>query len=213
MNFDARAACLLAFELTGGMSVVHTTGMFGWAGTPYVFQCITRVLSELGRDVIQGDCLWYVDDAMGISAKCDTSVDLKSVKSMACGLLGSSAIADDKTLFGEQQDWIGWLVDVAAMTVSITARNMLKTIHAFFGALDVSAPVSLQVVERMASLSSRYAMLYSHMAPFTSALHSAKKAYNGCHATLLCLPVHARADVELWRAFLCLLHFDYRMYT
>jgi hypothetical protein len=96
---------------------------------------------------------------MGISAKCDTSVDLKSVKSVACGLLGSSAIADDKTLFGEQQDWIGWMVDAAAMTVSISARNLLKTIHAFFGALDVSAPVSLQVVERMASLSSRYAML------------------------------------------------------
>jgi hypothetical protein len=63
-----------------------------------------------------------------------------------------------------------------AMTVSISARNMLKTVHAFFGAAaDVSAPVSLQVVERMASLSSRYAMFCTHMLPFTSALHGAKK--------------------------------------
>jgi hypothetical protein len=188
--------------------------MFGWAGTPYVFQCITRVLGVLSLDVIQGDCLWYVDDSMGISAKVDTPSDLAAVKSMSCGLLGSSAIADDKTLFGEQQEWIGWLVDAVAMSVSISARNMLKTVHAFFGAAaDVSAPVSLQVVERMASLSSRYAMLCTHMLPFTSALHGAKKAYNGSHSLLICLPPHARADVEMWRAFLCLLHFDYRMYT
>jgi hypothetical protein len=49
---------------------------------------------------------------------------------------------------------IGWLVDAVALTVSISAQNMLKTVHAFFGAAaDVSAPISLQVVERMASLS------------------------------------------------------------
>jgi hypothetical protein len=30
MNFCHSAARLLAFELTGGLSVIHTTGMFGW---------------------------------------------------------------------------------------------------------------------------------------------------------------------------------------
>jgi hypothetical protein len=49
MNFNAEAAKLLAFELIDGMTVIHTTGMFGWTGTPYVFQVITRVLCDLCR--------------------------------------------------------------------------------------------------------------------------------------------------------------------
>jgi hypothetical protein len=109
--------------------------------------------------------------------------------------------------------WIGWLVDAVRMTVTISERNMLKTVYAFFAAADVNLPVSLQVVERMASLSSRYAMLCPHMVPYTSALHRAKSQYNGSHSALFCLPPLARADVELWRAFLCLLHFDSAQYS
>jgi hypothetical protein len=51
------------------------------------------------------------------------------------------------------------------------------------------------------------------MVPYTSALHRAKKQYNGSHSALHCLPPLARADVELWRAFLCLLHFDPTSYA
>jgi hypothetical protein len=213
MNFHHTAARLLAFELTDGLSVIHTTGMFGWTGTPYVFQCITRVLCKLSNQLISGDCDWYVDDSMGISPTVAVHEDLAVVKTTACDLLGSTAIADDKTEMDTKLVWIGWLVDAVRMTVTISERNMLKTVYAFFAAADVNLPVSLQVVERMASLASRYAMLCPHMVPYTSALHSAKKQYNGSHSALLCLPPLARSDVELWRAFLCLLHFDSAQYS
>jgi hypothetical protein len=51
------------------------------------------------------------------------------------------------------------------------------------------------------------------MVPYTSALHRAKKQFNGSHSALYCLPPLAQADVELWRAFLCLLHFDSALYA
>jgi hypothetical protein len=170
-------------------------------------------LSKLSRQVISGDCEWYVDDSMGISPIVSVDADLAEVKGVACGLLGPSAIADDKTERGTSLVWIGWQVDAERMLVSISERNMLKTVYAFFVAADVNQPVSLQVVERMASLSSRYAMLCPHMVPYTSALHRAKKQFNGSHSALYCLPPLARADVELWRAFLCLLHFDPALYA
>jgi hypothetical protein len=114
MDFHHSAARLLAFELTGGLSaVIHTTGMFGWTGTPYVFQCITRVLCKLSRRLITGDCDWYVDDSMGISPTVLVKEDLAVVKETACNLLGSTAIADDKT---EAQNWFGldgWLTQCA----------------------------------------------------------------------------------------------------
>ncbi len=54
MDFDASSAILLAFELTEGMTAVHTTGMFGWTGTPYAFQVITRVMVDLCWKHLEG---------------------------------------------------------------------------------------------------------------------------------------------------------------
>jgi hypothetical protein len=97
MDFHHSAARPLAFELTGGLSVIHTTGMFGWTGTPYVFQCITRVLCKLSRRLITGDCDWCVDDSMGISPTTLVREDL-------------TIVVDTKLVL------IGWLVDAVRMT-------------------------------------------------------------------------------------------------
>jgi hypothetical protein len=45
---------------------------------------------------------------MGISPIVSVEVDLSAVKEVACDLLGSSAIADDKTERGTSLVWIGW---------------------------------------------------------------------------------------------------------
>jgi hypothetical protein len=99
--------------------------------------------------------------------------------------------------------WIGWQVDVVLMLVSISERNMLKAVYAFFVAADVNLPVSLQVVERMASC---YVLTWS----LTRALCTAPRSST---TALHCLPPLARADVELWRAFFCLLHFNPTSYA
>jgi hypothetical protein len=131
MDFCHSAARLLAFELTDGLTVIHTTGMFGWAGTPYVFQRITRVLSRLSRQVISGDCEWYVDDSMGISPIVSVDANLSEVKGVACGLLGSSAIADDKTERGTSLVWIGWQVDVVRIYFGTQYRVFAQPLKTF----------------------------------------------------------------------------------
>jgi hypothetical protein len=54
LDFSAQSAKLLAFELTEGMSVIHITGMFGWTGTPYCFQVVTRVLNDCAEGSFPG---------------------------------------------------------------------------------------------------------------------------------------------------------------
>jgi hypothetical protein len=65
----------------------------------------------------------------------------------------------------------------------------------------------------MASLASRYAMLCRQMRPFTSALYKLIGGYGGSHARQRVLSPLAKVDVIMWRAFLCLLHFEESSYA
>lgn len=207
MDIAPSSAKLLAFELTGGMSVIHVTGMFGWVGTPYCFQVVTRVLSGMCRRVIVGECLWYVDDCMGISLCFDVDADVHRAAAAVESLLGEASVAPDKFARGRRLVCLGWTFDLDRLAVTISHRNLLKGLHAFFS-FDLDLPVSLSVVERLASLASRYAMLCTQMKPFTTALYALIRFYDGNRTRKRVLSPLAQVDVTMWRSFLCLLHFD-----
>ena len=63
-EYSKRMIC----ELTDAISVVYHVGQFGWVGTPYYFQIITRVLSaEINRRLYtDGDSVAYVDDIIAV---------------------------------------------------------------------------------------------------------------------------------------------------
>ena len=198
LDFHWSSAMLLFFELTQGMSVAHITGMFGWTGTPYCFQVITRILTRLCRKAITGSCCWYVDDCMGISLKASTSSDVTAAVTQIEGLLGPGAVAPDKHDQGRRIVCLGWTFDLDLQSVTISHRNLLKGLHAFFS-LDVNTPVLLHAVERMASLSSRYAMLCRPLKPFTVALvqaHSWVSRQSRSQENALCSGQGGCRDVE-----------------
>lgn len=211
LNFHPDSAKLLAFELTEGMSVVHTTGMFGWVGTPYVFQVVTRVLADLCRPLLHGSMLWYVDDGMGISLASKVADDMATVAATTRSLLGSESIAEKKSESGRQMVFIGWLFDLDSRTVSMSERNMHKTICAFF-TVDVKA-ATLSQVEKMASYASRYAVLCRQMLPYTGALYGCISSFGGCHNSVRSLSSEAVCDVHMWRGFLVLLGLDAAKYA
>eukprot|EP01032_Pedospumella_encystans_P028479 gene28479-32165_t len=66
-------------------------------------------------------------------------------------LLGPHAVAPSKDESGRALDWIGWSIDLDTRLVSLSHRNYLRTVYAFFF-VDVTAPISLNHVQRMASL-------------------------------------------------------------
>ena len=80
IRFHTDSIRLLAFALTEELTAIHITGMFGWTGTPYAFQVVTRVLSALVKQAISGKCRWYVDDGMGVSHDRDQDSDVVGAK-------------------------------------------------------------------------------------------------------------------------------------
>jgi hypothetical protein len=208
MDFNAKSAMLLAFELTEGMTVLHTTGMFGWTGTPYVFQVITRVLCDMLRPVLTGKAKMYVDDMFGIATRKNRPADMAAATAQIQGLLGPKSVAHDKTEYGRVLDLLGWTFDLNTRTVSASKKNILKAIHAFFS-INIDGMVLLEDVERAASYASRYSVLSRAMRPYTAALHRAAAEYGGNHhAQPRKLTEHARCDIIMWRSYLCLLRLD-----
>lgn len=208
MNFDHESTRLLAFELTEGMAALHCTGMFGWTGTPYCFQVVSRVLLDIIRPVIVGLLHMYVDDLMGVSPTGSVPPDMAEAASRIRELLGYPAVAVAKSESGRQMDWIGWYFDLDTMSVSIARKNRLKAVYAFFCDCDLAKPINLGRVERMASLASRYAILHPQMKVFTVALHRFATRFHGNRLKPLSFPSAAATEVHMWRAYLCLLHFD-----
>ena len=204
--FQPDCVRLLAFLLTGGLVVFHLAGIFGWAGMPHAFAVVTRCVIALVRSIIQGRAHMYVDDIMGITTRSSIEFDMSATDRVVTGLLGPDAIAVEKDEHGRRLEWIGWDVDLDTRSVTLSHRNLLKTVYVFFS-FDVNESVSRPHVEAMASLASRCSMLARQMRPYTKSLHDFAASFTAAHSRRS-LPSLARTDVLMWRSFLLASHFD-----
>jgi hypothetical protein len=148
----------------------------------------------------------YVDDILAVSPTATTAVDMARVDTAITGLLGPNAIARTKDEVGRRLDFIGWQVDLDAQSVTLSERNLYKTIFAFFS-FDVRGKVSRKQVETMASLASRCSQLCRPMRPYTKALYDMINTFPDRHVRRT-LSALAKVDIAVWRAFLLLSHFD-----
>lgn len=206
LNILPSDAGLSAFELTGGLTLVHVAGWFGWCGMPGSFQVITRVLVRLinSHPQFTGLVEMFVDDVMGICAREDVQACIDLISSIVTDLLGSDSVETKKTEWGRALDWIGWRVNLDTFTISVAEHNMLKTLYGFF-AVKVESPVSLAELQSLASWASRYCMVCPYMRPHTSPLFHAMGPYGGKPYVRRLLPAHVRVCVLLWRCCLSVL--------
>jgi hypothetical protein len=202
----------LAFALENDITVIHTTGIFGWSGTPYAFQVISRTLRDVCNDLIRGFAmtLWYIDDCLGVAKVTMFFVAIRWCVWVINTLLGPSANNVKKEQVGRRLDMLGWCMDLDTMAVSISRRNMDKAIYVFFVS-DINGYFTLTEAQRLASLASRYSELCPHMRPYVASLFTfqekckpgRKNHLNACQ----------KRDMEMWRAFLCLAKFDPDFYA
>jgi hypothetical protein len=114
---------LFACELSDGLVLFYHSGLFGWTGTPYCFQVVTRVVQRLVQARVKGRMKMFVDDGMGVTMKKDLQHDLDVMREVAEELLGPLAIADDKWEWGRRLTWIGWDIDLDKERVTISRHE------------------------------------------------------------------------------------------
>ena len=200
LRFHPSQSRLFALGLACGLTTICPCGNFGWVGTPYAFNVVSRTLDVITAHTIKGAGVWYVDDLNACSNRRTYVEDMSRVDDEVRTLLGPESMAAEKDKSGRQLDMIGWLIDLDAQLVTISDRNFNKTLHAFFS-FDIVEPVTLHQVQVMASLASRYTQINVLMKVHVGALYQFQQSFPS-HSARRRLPEAARVEVLLWRAFL-----------
>ena len=201
---------LLSFELTGNLTVMHHTGMFGYTGMPASFDVVSRVISRNLQLLIKGKLTIYVDDLIGVCRKTDQNHDQAKAVEFCEGLLGPDAVAHDKTETGRKLDIIGWSICLDTQRVGLARKNMLKT---FYGLVNLKEEeiVNLQEIQRIASWAARYSLVCRQLRPFTRALYGCIQHYTNKHVKIK-LPDDAVNTINLWRCFFTYLEINPKKY-
>lgn len=215
LSFRKDAAQYFAAELVGGLVIIFLCGIFGWVGTPFAFQVVTRALKHEMRHKLRGVSDMYVDDHVGFCLRAHLAQEQAMVHQTCTALLGDDAVADDKTEastdHGEDRlDVIGYTICLRTQVVTISRRNFLKTFYGYFE-VDVEAKVPVRTLERLASWGSRYAIICRWMRPFNRLVYS---SYQGlARHVSVDLTAGAKLAIRLWRAALCSLTLDERRFA
>jgi hypothetical protein len=156
LSFRPGDVGLYGLLLTGDLVYLQLAGIFGWSGTPAAFQVVTRAISWELKYALRSWTLMYVDDIIGICFKDDVDSDLSTTRGICTALLGSGAVADDKTEQGVRLDIIGYTVCLTTMRVLIARKNFLTALHGFIST-DVRGRINLRTAQRLASCVTVYA--------------------------------------------------------
>jgi hypothetical protein len=196
---------------TAQLVIFFISGIFGWTGTPAAFQVVTRALLYELRRSTKGALTMYVDDAIGICLRWDLQEELGRAKTLFTGLLGPEAVAEHKTVSGRRIDNLGYITDLDKQRLTISRKNFMKAFYGYF-TVDLTVPVAVTEVERLASWGTRYALICRHMRVFNRALYAliARRDETQRLRKHVTVPwtAAARMTVRLWRATLCAVHLD-----
>ena len=202
LSFRPEDAGLFGMLLTGDVVYFQIGGIFGWSGTPAAFQVVTRAIAWELRYALQSSTLMYVDDIIGVCFEHDLHADLQRTREICTDLLGSGAVADDKTESGRRLDVIGYTIDLNTERVLIARKNFLTALHGFMST-GLDCKLNLRSAQRLASWGTRYGKICRVMRPFCGALNRLTLGRTDAHA-LFKLSQEARVAVQCWRAMLCL---------
>lgn len=212
LNFSPDSVTLMACELTDGLTMIYHTGSFGWTGTPFAFQVVTRVIKRLLNDGrLHGRADMYVDDMLGVCKKIHSGADTSTAKSTAHKLLGNQSISDPKGECKSRCVWLGWCIDLDKRLVTISRKNFLKTLYLFFD-VDTESKVQGIKIECLASLASRNSEVLRMMRPYSSALYHETVGMRS-HLVFKNWTSEGRLAVWMWRIALCLLNLEETTYA
>lgn len=196
---------LLAAQLTDNLVMVSLVGVFGWQGTPAAFNVISRVLLRAAQSLIHGKVCVYVDDFMGCSTQNNANHDQAIIHQIAHSLLGPDSVAD-KDESGVSLDFIGWKMCLKSKSVSMTQRNFNKVLYGFFSLANATYS-QVRTLNKLASWSTRYSLVYVWMKPFSRVLYNSFKGYDN-QLVYIKLNRETIGVIRLWCASLVLTYLN-----
>ena len=210
-SFRPEVEGLFGMMLTGDIVYFHFVGIFGWAGAPATFQVVMRAIQWESSHCLQNFTIMYVDNIIGVSMDDYVADDLQRARDICTGLLGPTAVADEKTEEGRKVDVIGYVIDLDSQRVSIARKNYLSALHSFVS-IDVEKKMGLRIAQRLASWASRYGQICRVMRPLCGALNRLI-AGRSAPRVLFVLSAEVKIAIKSWQAMLCLIRYQEFRFT
>ena len=117
----------------------------------------------------------YSDDVIVVCITQNLQENMRTTKELCEGLLGPYAVESSKSEYGRVQTVIGYEISLDTRIVTISKRNMLKTLYGFM-TVNLELPVAVKLTQKLTSWTSRYSNICTHMKPYVRVLY---KAYTG----------------------------------
>ena len=203
-------------ELRDEVFMFFLGGVFGLTSTPFAFDVVTRALVWELNILLKGSVLMYVDDGLIVTLHLHEEHDIDKVCEVATGLLGSDAVAMDKLIRAiftlRNMDFIGYNLCLLTQVVSIAHHNLLKALYSFSSAdTSLDACITVKMLQRLASLASRYGGICRLMRPFVRVLYA---AYTGRRTTSVRLDSLTRRVITFFKTlFILISHYPTKYAT
>ena len=204
LTYAIEAVENLGIELSDGNIMFFLAGVFGLTGMPMAFQVVTRaIVYEVSR-LIHGRLKMYVDDGFGVAHVASLAHDQQAAFLFIEALLGQNAIETSKTEEGPVLDFIGYEVNLPGRYVSVSRRNLLKTLFAFQDIdLTPGAVIKVKKMQGLASLGSRYGYISHLMRPYVRVLYLSFRGKS--HSGFTTLTNAARRVIRLFKSLFMLM--------
>ena len=200
--FDPGSVTLTAFALDDLYTILHLVGNFGWTGMPNAWDVIGRIMLAAAKGKISGTLKLYVDDFFGVCLTRFLRSNNVAIDGVIRTLLGEEALAPKKDKEGRVLVILGWLFNLDTRTVAISEDNLLKTLHAFM-VLNPRRRVTLLMLQRAASLATRYSTLARSMAQFAVEIYKDIAMFKGKkHDAKRKMSSGTKIEVAMWLAYL-----------
>jgi hypothetical protein len=202
LSFRPEDVPLIGIPLSDAVVMFIICGIFGWSCTPFAFQVVTRAIVFEVNHLITGEAEMYVDDLIGVTVQWALLADLALADGVCTGLLGPKAVEKSKTEGGRRLDILGWVLDLNRMLVAVARKNFLKALYGFC-TIGAEGRYHVTDMERLASWSTRYGLVFRCMKPLSAHLYSATLGRRSRQRTHQ-VPPGARTAMDMWLAVLCL---------
>jgi hypothetical protein len=209
--FKASDAGLLAMEMSDNLTLISMVGHFGWVGTPFAFDVISRLLVKLVNLRAKGEAVIATDDLIGCCASLDLIHDLQIADECIHSIFNADCVNESKTVSGRVIEAIGWTFNLDEMWVGVARHNYLKTLHGFLR-IQTESFLSVKETMTLASWASRYVTIVRWMKPFNSYLHSLTAGMSNLNSMLRINETTHQICV-LWVSFLMLMEINPIQFT
>jgi hypothetical protein len=189
----------MAAEMKYDLLVFLLCGVFGWAGTPAVFQVVSRAIKYQVNTFTSGMADIYVDDIFGVSLKQSAQSDINLVCSFLRKLFNSDCVEDTKTETGRRVIVISYVIDLDSSLVSVSQKNYLRVLCGR-SSIDFIKKVSVRTMQKFGSWVSRYGNICLFLKPLARTIH--RSYVHQIDSPDICFPLsdEVRRTLQVFRA-------------